>query len=42
MIWAVERERCETDGGIWRESGLEGEDVERGVEDGDGVASSLL
>ena len=42
MIRTVEWERGKTDGGFWGEDGLEGEDVERGVDDGDGVAGSLL
>lgn len=38
----IEWKRDETDVRFLGKDGLEGEDVERGVDDGDGVASSLL
>lgn len=42
MIRAVEGEGHETDGGYWREGGLEGLDVERGVDKGYGVGCFLF
>lgn len=42
VIRAVEGEGHETDGGHWREGGLEGLDVETGVDKGYGVGFFLF
>lgn len=42
MIWAVERERGEANGGVWREGGSNGGYVLWGVDEGDGNVLSPL